>query len=91
MTKCFNLNFSFLVKLTEAGYQRLKEGNEEYLPKEYHKPIEHYKEKADEEGFVSIQAWRFLNYFGGKYSALGVATDYYSLEIKIKTESLFDQ
>lgn len=89
--KHFNLNFSFLVKLTEAGFQRLKEGNEEYLPAKYHQPIEHYKAKADAEGFVSIQGWRFLNYFGGQYSALGVATDYYSLEIKIKAESLFDK
>jgi hypothetical protein len=91
MRKSFNLNFSLLVKLTEAGYQRFKEGNEEYLPKKYHKPIEYYKEKADEKGFVSIQGWRFLNYFGGKYSALGVATDYYSLEIKIDSISLFDE
>jgi hypothetical protein len=91
MNKCFNLNCSFLVKLTDAGYQRLKEGNEEHLPTAYHKPIEYYKEKADEEGFVSIQGWRLLNYFGGKYSALGVATDYYSLEIKIKADSLFDK
>jgi hypothetical protein len=88
MKKKFNLNYSFLVKLTPLGWLRYKEYSELYLPPHMHKPVESYEALADANGYVAIQGWRFLQAFGGDYSALGKATEYYELDILIDKGNL---
>lgn len=88
MKKRFNLNYSFLVKLTTLGWLRYKEYCELHLPSHMHMPIAKYEAQVDANGYVAIQGWRFLQAFGGEYSSLGKATDYYELNILIEEENL---
>ena len=67
----FNLNWYIKVKLTDAGFKHWKQVDDRMyatlsksLRDEHTKPIEHYKTKQDADGYVKMQAWEFMQYFG---------------------------
>lgn len=60
----FNINNYIKVKLTEKGYQHYRDYHNQYMPEELVKPLEHFKAKADAEGYCKFQAWCFIQMFG---------------------------
>jgi hypothetical protein len=86
--KRFNLNYSFWVKLTPLGWEQYKLTHERYLPTEYHKDLAEYQKEVNEQGYVEIQAWRFLQAFGAECSSLGNSTLYYEMDILLAGKDL---
>lgn len=63
----FNLNHDIKVKLTDKGYQKLADLNNEFLgiaPNGRRTNAEYYKNLADKDGYLTFQAWEFMKYFG---------------------------
>lgn len=77
----FNLNSKIKVKLKPEGYTFWKEYNDRFLPDRLKKPIYDYIGRADSKGYVSFQAWDFMEIFGQKL-ILGTIPPF-SLEILI--------
>jgi hypothetical protein len=71
MKQEFNINQYVYIRLTEVGYATWKERHDDmYRPyPAYHseiKPIEHYKQQANDEGFIKMQLWEVMQLFGHK-------------------------
>ena len=79
----FNLNDYFYIKLKPAGFVYWKSYWDKYLDK-YGKSqtLQHYKEKADKNGWVKFQAWEFLEIFG-ETCRYGVAK-YFDINIEVE-------
>lgn len=78
----FNINHHVFVKIKEEGFVFMKEKDDKWLPTEFQKPIEHYKERVDKFGFVKFQMWEFMRMFG---SSIGMG-----FEVKFDTNIVFN-
>ena len=84
-----NLNSSIKVKVTDKGYELLAQNHNElidHIPNWEHRTPEYYKNKADENGYTSFQAWVFMNEFSMTYR-LGFE-GYYDTNILIDEDNL---
>ena len=64
----FNINDSVFFKLTEEGYNYWKKLDDETYYHKYpllKKDLNHYKNKADSNGFIRLQLHHFMTVFGG--------------------------
>lgn len=61
----FNINHYIKVKLKEQGYIHYMDSYNRWLPEDMRKPLEHFKSKADKDGYCQFQAWDFIKMFGG--------------------------
>jgi hypothetical protein len=87
----FNLNEQVLVKLKDAGIERMVNDHNTFVI-EYNNvcrkkildetTIEEYKKKANAEGYYTFQMWAFMESFG---AVTGIGTNiYYETNILIK-------
>lgn len=63
--KYFNLNKNFKIKFTDLGYEKLAEKHNsyaKYIPNWELRSAEYYKEKADTEGYLTMQGHTFLDF-----------------------------
>lgn len=71
----FNLNDTIIVELEDEGFEHwMKWYNKTYEDfanitqnkalNEYMRPLEYFTSKKDKDGFVSFQAWNFMEIFG---------------------------
>lgn len=64
----FNINSFVQVKLTEAGFNHWMEEFNSPLPLDMEQPLSFFKSRADKNGYVVFQLWRFMKHFGRSIS-----------------------
>lgn len=91
MTIEFNINECVYVKITEAGWDRLKKNHyelyEAYKANIYPEfEIPEYENYliTDDDGWTEIQLWRLMNEFG-PHIHMGMKEPFFSLDIVIPT------
>jgi len=85
----YNLNCEVKVKLTELGYQRLADINNEYVGKVkgfVAVDAAYFKNKADADGFTKFIFWEFMKDFGDVICFGG--PEYFGTRILVKTDDL---
>ena len=85
----FNLNHNIKVKIYDKGYQHLADNHNKYLGtiRNWEKRTpEYYKNKADENGYTTMQAWCFIEEFA-EVTGWGF-NGYYCLDIVIDDDNL---
>lgn len=60
----FNINQHVKVKINERGFEYWKQQDDAILPVQHQKAIEHYRNKADRDGYVKMQMHHLMNIFG---------------------------
>lgn len=85
----FNLNDTIWVKLYDPGYETLAAQHNilaDFFPALERRTAEHYKKKANEDGYTQFQMWYFMECFGNALGG-GVCRQF-SLNILIDPNSL---
>ena len=62
-----NLNENIKVKINDEGYQYMADKHNEIMKEWTHlksHSAEHYKMKADKDGYTKMQFWNFIEEFG---------------------------
>lgn len=82
-----NLNNYIKVKLTEDGLRAWKEHDDFYLREsdlleEHSRPIEHYQNQVDQDGYVSFQIHHFMHVFGD--FATVDADKYFGMRVQVE-------
>jgi hypothetical protein len=86
----FNLNYEVFVELTDRGFALWQQHDilatkriQSWLPL-YTKDtsLERYLEQRDDDGFVAMQGWQFIEIFGGLLSP----GQYFSMNVRLRAE-----
>jgi hypothetical protein len=81
----FNLNYTVKVFLTDLGIEHyIKQYNQD-MPIRFQKSFKEIKHLIDKEGYLEIQGYDFLNYFGCLGSSI---TRYININIEIDSNCL---
>jgi hypothetical protein len=68
MEKSFNLNNQIKVKISEEGFKHWKQKDDTLFltwnAGHHVKPLNWYTSKQDDNGYVSLQGWEFMQIFG---------------------------
>ena len=87
----FNINNGIKVKLSEEGFKHwMYEDNKTFYGnkdlQKYIHPLSWYKARADENGYVTFQAWHFIKIFGSSIDM--TAPQIFETDILINESSL---
>lgn len=85
----FNINCHILVRFTEIGFQKLAADHNDFIgiiPNWEHRTAQYYKDRTDKDGFLSVQAWPFIQSFG-PVTSIGTV-EYYAATIKINQNDI---
>lgn len=61
--KKFNINEYVYLKMEDSDFKMWKEHHDSFLPARLHRPIEDYKNKVDENGYVRMQMHEYIQTF----------------------------